>query len=92
MSSLSEKITPLHSSLLEDEPELIDLITKYINNFPGMVNELKVAFENRNWVDFEIYLHDLKSTGGNYGFMVITETVVKIKHTWIIEITKLLFC
>ncbi len=71
---------PLRSSLLDDEPELVVLIEKYINQYPAMMVELNRVFEKKDWVNFEKQLHNIKSTGGNYGFMCITEQAVKIKN------------
>jgi len=79
LPSSIDGITPLKSSLLENEPELLDLIKKYVYNYPGMISELKVAFGNSDFKRFEMLLHDIKSTGGNYGFMLITELAIMIK-------------
>jgi len=79
LHSSSNEAIPLRSSLLENEPELQDLIEKYIHKYPGMVSDLKVAFENADFKLFEMLLHDIKSTGGNYGFMLITDLAVMIK-------------
>lgn len=77
-SSTAETI-PLRSSLLKNEPELKNLIKKYINKYPSMIFDLKAAFENEDYNLFEMLLHDIKSTGGNYGFMLITDLSVMIK-------------
>ncbi len=79
MSIKPANLQPLHSSLLEKEPELFDLIKKYVMAYPEMIRVLKTEMEEKNWDDFNQYLHDLKSTGGNYGFMCITELAVQIK-------------
>ena len=73
------EIIPLRSSLLKNEPELKNLIKKYINKYPSMIFDLKAAFENEDYNLFEMLLHDIKSTGGNYGFMLITDLSVMIK-------------
>ena len=72
-------IIPLKSSLLDNEPELYDLIKKYIHKYPDMIRKLKMAFKELELNTFELLLHDLKSTGGNYGFMLITDLAVIIK-------------
>jgi len=74
-----DEITPLKSSLLESEPELFDLVKKYVNKYPEMISRLKVAFDNSDFKLFEMLLHDIKSTGGTYGFMLITDSAVMIK-------------
>jgi len=79
LQTSQDETIPLRSSLLENEPELQGLIRKYIYKYPGMVSDLKVAFENADFKLFEMLLHDIKSTGGNYGFMLITDLAVMIK-------------
>ncbi len=76
----SEEIVPLRSSLLDDEPELLGLIKKYINKYPSMIKELKKTFEYADGSEFEMLLHDVKSTGGNYGFMLVTNLAIMIKN------------
>jgi len=73
-----DAVIPLDSSLLENEPELLDLIKKYVCKYPDMISELKIAFDNSDYKQFEKLLHDIKSTGGNFGFMLITELAVMI--------------
>lgn len=75
----SDEITPLRSSLLDNEPELHDLIKKYIHKYPVMIKNLNMAFKEVDLSLFEMLLHDIKSTGGNYGFMLITDLAVMIK-------------
>ena len=71
--------TPLPSSLLEDEPELAELIKKYVLKYPQMVSDLKKVFKGKDTASFEMKLHDIKSTGGNYGFMPIADIAVMIE-------------
>lgn len=75
----SDEIMPLKSSLLENEPELYDLIKKYIHKYPEMIEKLKITFKESDLSLFEVLLHDIKSTGGNYGFMLITDLAIMIK-------------
>lgn len=79
MSVESTNASPLYSTLLEREPELIDLIKKYVNKYPEMIRDLKLAYMKKNKDEFNQRLHDLKSTGGNYGFMLITELAIKTR-------------
>jgi HPt (histidine-containing phosphotransfer) domain-containing protein len=75
----AENTIPLYSSILGKEPELLNLIKRYINKYPEMISELKKSFEENDWESFDQKLHDIKSTGGNFGYMNITELAIKIK-------------
>lgn len=79
MSMTVENTIPLYSSLLGKEPELLKLIKKYVNKYPDMISDLQKTFAKNDWETFDQKLHDIKSTGGNFGYMNITELAIKIK-------------
>lgn len=58
----------LRSVLLDREPELADLIDKYLHELPRKVEQLTALCRSKNWVELKQKLHDFKSTSGNYGF------------------------
>jgi signal transduction histidine kinase/DNA-binding NarL/FixJ family response regulator len=72
-------ITAITSTLLDEDPDLADLVNKYVNNLPEIIGELKQAYQHGNWDELKRKAHDLKSTGGNYGFMQLTEMAAKLE-------------
>jgi HPt (histidine-containing phosphotransfer) domain-containing protein len=75
---LSEQ--PLVSSLVEQGPEFIELINFYVERLPSIVNELRSAFDSRDWEALKAQAHDLKATGGGYGYMDVTNCALEIEH------------
>lgn len=84
----------LTSSLLEDDPELIDLIDKFIKRLPAMRDAINKAQTDNNEEELSSLVHQLKGVGGNYGYPMLTELSAKIefqitsKHTE--NVTKLI--
>ena len=71
--------TPIISTLYEHEPELVDLVHLYIAKLPAIVDELAQEIHNKNWAKVKSKSHDMKGTGGGYGYPQITEIAKKIE-------------
>lgn len=74
----------LKSTLVAEEPELLDLVEVYINRLPDIMAELRQAYNDENWELLKGLAHDLKSTGGSYGFMPLSKVAAKLQF----EVTK----
>jgi CheY-like chemotaxis protein/HPt (histidine-containing phosphotransfer) domain-containing protein len=70
--------TPLVSTLLADEPDLADLVEHFIEKLPDIVDGIAKAAESQSWKELKDRVHDLKSVGGGYGFMPLSEVAAKI--------------
>lgn len=73
-------LPPITSTLLEEEPELVDLIRKYLQRLPSLVANVEETFQNQDWPLLKKLTHDLKSTAGNYGFMPLSEVAERITY------------
>lgn len=67
------------SALLEEEPNLIDLIDKFISRLPGMCDEIVKVYEQQDWDIFLKLIHQMKGVGGNYGYPMLSELCVAIE-------------
>jgi len=72
-------LSPLYSDLLEHEPELIDLVKNYVEKFPDLIEKIKSLYEAKEWSQLRSEIHQLKSTGGNYGFSPVSDVAEKIE-------------
>jgi signal transduction histidine kinase/CheY-like chemotaxis protein/HPt (histidine-containing phosphotransfer) domain-containing protein len=70
---------PICSSLLEDDPEMIDLIVQYVEQLPAMVGEIMAAFEQKDIERLKSEVHALKGTSGNYGYNELFEMMKRIE-------------
>jgi signal transduction histidine kinase/DNA-binding response OmpR family regulator len=69
----------LTSSLLNSEPDLIDLIDKFMLRLPVMQASVNLAHAEKNNEEFSGLIHQLKGVGGGYGYPMLTELCAKIE-------------
>jgi len=74
-----EKLIMLTSNLLESEPDLIDLIEKFMVRLPTFHEKINSAYKEQNTEEFSNLIHQLKGVGGGYGYPMLTELCVKIE-------------
>lgn len=74
----SEK-TLLTSDLLNDEPDLIDLIDKFMIRLPMMRNAINQAHTDQKEEELSSLIHQMKGVGGAYGYHMLTELCAKIE-------------
>ncbi len=67
------------STLLENEPDLVDLVEMYCAQLPGIIGNIKQLHKNSNWPELKNEFHILKGNGGGYGFPILTELASKIE-------------
>ncbi|MFO7604649.1 MAG: ATP-binding protein [Gammaproteobacteria bacterium] len=72
-------VEPLASTLLADEPDLKDVLDIYLDRLPVMVEEIDNAFNTQDWERFRQTVHNLKGTGGAYGFPCLTTLATRIE-------------
>ncbi|HEV8605314.1 MAG TPA: response regulator [Tepidisphaeraceae bacterium] len=63
---------PLRSTVATD-PEMADFLITFVNDLPRMVNDLSTLQSKGDLAGLASMLHQLKGTGGLYGFMPITD-------------------
>ena len=67
------------SELLKDDPSTFDIVQQYVNNLPALIEKMNKAFGIQNWDDFYKANHDLKGTGGGFGYPVLAKSATKIE-------------
>jgi len=67
------------SELLKEEPDLIDLIDRFISHLPGMQEAIIDAHDEKDWETFTGLIHQMKGVGGNYGYPMLTTLCAEIE-------------
>lgn len=67
------------TSSLIDDPDVADLLEKYIENLPAIVEEIKTAYSGNDYETLRRCVHDLKSSGGNYGFVPLYQAAADLE-------------
>ena len=60
------------SSLLESDPDSIELIKRYVGKLTGTLNDIEQSIIEKDWDNLKDILHQLKGTGGNFGYPILT--------------------
>lgn len=81
---VKESNQPLISSLLIDEPDLQDLIQRFVDKLPLYISKIMESSKNKQWDEFIEHIHNLKGTSGNYGFDELYKLMQEIEF----ELTK----
>lgn len=67
-SIADEELHPANSTLLEENPEMLEFVKQYISNLPEYINKIKTNYNNKDWEQLQESIHSLKGSSGNYGF------------------------
>jgi len=63
---------PIKSALLDDDPEIIELVHNYIRNLPEVIQHIEASLQQGNWERLKDLAHQVKGTGGNFGFIELS--------------------
>lgn len=59
---------PIASTLLAEEPTLIDLVTEFVGRLPSSVQAIREAHDARDAASLKTRVHTLKGSSGNFGY------------------------
>jgi len=71
---------PIYSSLLAEEPELEDIVNKFIYYLPEKLIHINDLVAQSDWETLAASIHDLKGTSGNMGFIEIYDTLCELEQ------------
>ncbi|MFV2058002.1 MAG: response regulator, partial [Thiohalomonadales bacterium] len=72
--------TPIVSQLLDSDPDLIDLLEKFVRTLPSMISDIQLAAQKHAWKELQALAHDLKGVSGNYGFPALCNLAAEIEN------------
>lgn len=73
----SESGEKIRSTLAEEDPEIVDLINRFVERYPAVIERIAELLHQRDWDKLKKEIHDLKGVGGGYGFARISELAAK---------------
>ena len=77
--STADVSNPIYSTLLVDEPDLQDIVNKFVYYLPEQIIRIEEMLTQQQWQDLAHLLHDLKGTAGNMGFADIFDRVSEME-------------
>ncbi len=58
----------LFSQLLQEDPDLRDIVEEFVRGLPGRMEEIREAFDQLDWQQLAMLAHRLKGASGSYGY------------------------
>ena len=78
------------SELLHEDPDLIDLVDRFVSRLPDMQSVIIKAFDEKDWENFVHLIHQMKGVAGNYGYPMLTnlcaDMELKVKAESFLEV------
>ncbi len=76
---VKEDSPAVHSILLEESESFATLVNEFIDNFIKLLDEMDDLYKKQNWKILQNRTHDLKGSGGGYGYPQISEIASRIE-------------
>ena len=76
---MSTNPEPIYSDLLQDEPELAELISQFIDALPDLIDAFASAIAQEDWIAVKKLVHDMKGLGGGYGYPHLSELAERMR-------------
>ena len=70
---------PLKSEFWDD-PDMAELVTEYVGKMPERMHSMKVAYESSHREQLIRIVHQLKGSGGGYGFPQLTMVADRLEQ------------
>lgn len=71
--------SPIVSTLLQDEPDIADIVNNFVNRLPKIFQAIRDAYENGNEEEFKRGIHDLKGNAGTFGYNDLSKLTQNIE-------------
>jgi len=77
-NSKQESNEPVVSTLFEDDPELLSILAKYVDDLKTAEKDISNAYQAKDWDLLKSHMHKVKGTGGAFGYPKLSEIAKKI--------------
>jgi len=72
-------LKPVFSTILREEPDMQDLVERFVDSLPTILGTIKRAIADKSWDELRDILHKLKGIGGGYGYDVLSELAAEME-------------
>jgi len=74
----SKKMSPVRSDVLDDDPDMINLVRKYVTTLKGTIEQIVFHVDQQNMDELKSNINHLHVTGGSYGYPFLSEMATKV--------------
>ena len=66
-------MTTIHSTLLKEDPDMLELVNKFLSRLPTFIEAIANAHNNNDQEELQSELHKLKGIAGGFGYSGLTD-------------------
>jgi HPt (histidine-containing phosphotransfer) domain-containing protein len=78
MAAIKER-RPIISTLIKGDPSFADLVEEFVAGLPERLTAMESALEEPDFQRAKVLAHQLKGSGGGYGFPDLTDIASKLE-------------
>lgn len=75
-------VNTLKSHLLEQDPDLRDIVQEFIDGLEEQLREFEQAYRRMDWEVLATLAHRLKGAGGSYGYPDISQVCAEMERAF----------
>jgi HPt (histidine-containing phosphotransfer) domain-containing protein len=70
---------PIGSELVEEDASFADIVIQFVDGLAGRLETMENALRGANFEALRAAAHQLKGSGGGYGYPILTELAAKLE-------------
>ena len=71
---------PIESELVREDASFADIVVEFVDGLEARLNTMRTAVETRDFESLRIAAHQLKGSGGGYGYPQLTEQAADLEQ------------
>ena len=71
---------PIESDLLKEDPSYADIVVQFVEGLTNRLDTMKEALATSDFDALRVAAHQLKGSGGGYGYPVLTERAAELEQ------------
>lgn len=76
----SQPANPIESQLAREDPSYADLVLEFLDDITGRMDEMDQAIKAGDFDALSIVAHQLKGSGGGYGYPELSERAAELER------------
>ncbi|MFQ5489274.1 MAG: Hpt domain-containing protein [Phycisphaerae bacterium] len=71
---------PISSDLVRQDADYADIVEQFLQEMPQRMQDIESAISGENYENLQRLAHQLKGSGGGYGYPALTEKAAKLEQ------------
>ncbi len=71
---------PISSDLVKDDASFADIVVQFVDGLTNRLGTMEGALESADFEALRVAAHQLKGSGGGYGYPILTDRAAKLEE------------